>query len=325
MSVTDLLDEPRSTARNTLSPAQGLRDNMAAVRVSFTWFGTRKSLTPEQRAQAAQPFEAEGGYLSAGKKLLDTSHSAFKAVTTIRGKIASVWKMMSLPFPEPGVRLIRRDKIDEFVGLLEEYRSELADAVANLDRHYGELKAAAVERLGRLFNPGDYPETLVGLFDVSWDFPSVEPPDYLRELNPALYEAERARVAARFDEAVRLAEAAFVEEFGKLVGHLSERISGAGDDGKPKVFRDSAVNNLSDFFERFKSLNVRSNDQLDALVAQAQQAVRGVGAQDLRDSGDLRQRVATELTRVQSALDGMLVDRPRRRIIRPTMTQEGAQ
>ena len=80
---------------------------------------------------------------------------------------------MSLPFPEPGVRLIRRDKIDEFVGLMEEYQAELAEAVANLDRHYGELKSAAAERLGRLFNPGDYPETLVGLFDVSWDFPSA--------------------------------------------------------------------------------------------------------------------------------------------------------
>src|SRR3954463_8029294 len=228
-----LLDEPQSTARNTPSPAQGLRANMAAVRVSFTWLGSRKSLTPEQRAQAAQPFEAEGQYLSAGKKLLDTGHSAFKAVTAIRGKIASAWKGMSLPFPEPGVRLIRRDKIDEFVGFMTDYKAELADAVANLDLHYGELKAAATERLGRLFNPGDYPETLVGLFAVSWDFPSVEPPDYLRELNPSLYEAERARVAARFDEAVRLAEAAFVEEFSKLVGHLTERISGVGEDGKP--------------------------------------------------------------------------------------------
>src|SRR5947209_8407416 len=134
--TTDLLDGP-STARNTLLPAQGLRDNMTAVRVSFTWLGTRKSLTPEQRAEAAQPFDAEGQYLSAGKKLLDTSHSAFKAVTAIRGKIASMWKSMSLPFPEPGVRLVRRDQVEEFVSLMGEYKGELADAVVNLDHHYG--------------------------------------------------------------------------------------------------------------------------------------------------------------------------------------------
>src|SRR5215213_3258514 len=104
--TTDLLDEPRSTARNTPSPAQGLRANMAAVRVSFTWLGTRKSLTPDQRAEAAQPFEAEGGYLSAGKKLLDTSHSAFKAVTTVRGRMIAFWRGITLPYPDSAVRLI---------------------------------------------------------------------------------------------------------------------------------------------------------------------------------------------------------------------------
>ncbi len=45
---------------------------MAAVRVAFCWFGVRKTLTPEQKAQAADTFGAEGQYLSAGKKLLDT-------------------------------------------------------------------------------------------------------------------------------------------------------------------------------------------------------------------------------------------------------------
>ena len=77
-----------------------------------------------------------------------------------------------------------------------------------------------------------------------------------------------------------------------------------------------AVENLDEFFERFRSLNVRSNQQLDALVAQAQRVVRNVGAQDLRDSESLRGQVATQLSRVQASLDAMLVDRPRRRILR---------
>ena len=82
------------------------------------------------------------------------------------------------------------------------------------------------------------------------------------------------------------------------------------------MFRDSAVDNLWDFFERFRSLNVRSNQQLDELVSRAQQAVRNVAAQDLRDSEATRSQVATQLSRVQASLDAMLVDRPRRRILR---------
>jgi len=76
--------------------------------------------------------------------------------------------------------------------------------VRDLDRHFDALKDAARERLGRLFSPHDYPVTLIGLFDVAWDFLSVQAPDYLRELNPALYRAECQRVQARFEEAVRL-------------------------------------------------------------------------------------------------------------------------
>jgi hypothetical protein len=201
---------------------------------------------------------------------------------------------------------------------MADFKTELADAVANLDRHFDELKRAAARRLGSLFNASDYPETLIGLFGVSYDFPSIEPPAYLVQLAPDLYAREQERVRARFEEAVRLAEQAFLEQFAAVVNHLSERISGTNEDGTPKVFRDSVVSNLDDFFGRFRSLNVRSNQQLDDLVAQAQRAVRGVGAQDLRDSEGLRSQVATQLTRVQASLDAMLVDRPRRRILRNT-------
>ena len=206
---------------------------------------------------------------------------------------------------------------------MTDFKVELDDAVAHLDRHYGELKQAARDRLGSLYNPADYPETLVGLFGVEWTFPSVEPPDYLVQLAPGLYEAERARVSARFEEAVELAEQAFLDEFARLITHLSGRISGVDEEGQPRVFRDSAVGNLGEFFERFRSLNVRSNDQLDALVAQAQRAVRGVSARDLRDGEGLRREVAGQLAGVQSALDAMLVERPRRRILRPSAGSGG--
>ena len=165
---------------------------------------------------------------------------------------------MTLPYPESGIRLIRQTDIAGFDLQMATLRAELAEAVEQLDRHYAELKSAARERLGSLFNAGDYPQRLHRLFAVEWDFPSVEPPNYLRDLSPELYEQEQARVAARFDEAVRLAEEAFTTELARLVSHLSERLTGT-DDGKPKIFRDSAVTNLAEFFERFRTLSVRSS------------------------------------------------------------------
>lgn len=298
-----------------ISPAQRLRISTAAVRVSFTWLGVRKTLTPEQKSQAAESFGAEGEFLSAGKKLLDTKHAAYKEVTAVRGRVIHYWKSLTLPYPEPGIRLIRQEQIDTLNQQMTTYRAELQDAVTRLDEHYEELKAAARRRLGDLFNPADYPPSLRGLFDLAWEFPNVQPPDYLMQLNPSIYEQEKSRIAARFEEAVRLAEQAFVSEFAGLVSHLCERLS-ASPDNEKKIFRDTAITNLVEFFDRFRQLNIHSSDQLDDLVNQAQNMVRGVEPQTLRANETLRQHVATQLSSVQAVLDGMLVDRPRRNLIR---------
>ena len=138
---------------------------------------------------------------------------------------------------------------------------------------------------------------------------------YLRQLSPEVYRQECQRVAARFDEAIQLAEQAFIDELRQLVSHLHERLTGQVD-GKPKIFRDSAVENLSEFFERFRRLNVRSNAELEELVAQCDQVVQGVEPQSLRDNQGLRQAIARELSEVQTSLDGLLVSRPRRNILR---------
>ena len=311
--MTSVLDDPRSQA--STSASNRLRSTMAAARLSFNWLGVRKSLSSSQKDQAADSFGAEGKFLSAGKKLLDTSHPAFKAVTAVRSQAVAYWKGISLPFPEPGIRLIPQNSIDEFTERMSCFRDELDEAVLELNEHYDELRHAARERLGDLFDLSDYPTTLVGMFAIEHDFPSVEPPPYLRQLSPELYQQECQRVQSRFDEAVQLAEQAFIEELARLVDHLTERLSGSAD-GKPKVFRDSAVTNMAEFFERFRGLNVRSNEQLDELVGNAQRVVQGVEPQQLRDSQTLRQTISTQMTAVQAGLDQLLVDRPRRNIQR---------
>ena len=91
--MTALLDElPIETGTTS---AGRLRATTAALRLSFTWFGVRKTLSAEQKAQAAESFGAEGDFLSAGKKLIDTRHPRFKAVTAIRNQAVSYFKGIS--------------------------------------------------------------------------------------------------------------------------------------------------------------------------------------------------------------------------------------
>jgi hypothetical protein len=108
----------------------------------------------------------------------------------------------------------------------------------------------------------------------------------------------------------------FLAELNDLVSHLSERLSGR-DDGKPKIFRDSAVENFTEFFERFRRLHVGGEDQLEEIVRRAEAALSGVDAQQLREAPRLRERLVDNLAEVRQALDEQLVDQPRRNVMRP--------
>lgn len=305
--------------------AETLIADFRATRVSFTCWGVKRALSDDQKSQAADAFGADAGFLSAGKKIIDTKHKAYSAVSKIKSRLAREWHECTLPYPEPGLRLIREQDVVVFNDRLEAGRVELLAAVDDLQGAYLELKCKAQAKLGTLYNASDYPASVIGLFDVAWEFPNVTPPEYLRMLNPKLYEAERQRIVARFDEAVTLAEQAFVGEFEQLVSHLAERLTGTNDDGKPKAFKDSTITNLRDFFEKFSHMSIKSNDQLETLVGQAQALVSGIDPSSIRpESGEvtaaqqvLRDHIANNVGKIAEQLNGMMINKPRRRVIRP--------
>jgi hypothetical protein len=65
------------------------------------------------------------------------------------------------------------------------------------------------------------------------------------------------------------------------------------------------------------------NPELDALVDQARQVITGIEPQQLRDSVRLRAMVANDFTRIEQAVGDLLVDRPRRNILRRGQTGAG--
>lgn len=315
-----------SSSVDTQTASTRLRENFSACRLKFKWLGTSKTLSADQKSQAAEAFDADSGSISAGKRLIDVKHDAWKALTSIKSQATKYWKDNSLPFPETGLRLIRQDRIEDFNSTFEDFREQLESGVRMFDDQFAEIKEAARSRLGSLFNASDYPSSLEDEFQIQWDFPSVDAPDYLRRLNPKVYAEQTRRIAQRFDQAVEMAESAFVEELDRLVNHLASRLAG-DDDGKPKIFRDSAVANMGEFFTRFRELNIRSNDQLDSLVQRCESLMQGIQPQSLRDNDSLRRSLSTNLSAVQSSLDQLVIDRPRRNILRPSRTadQSGGQ
>jgi hypothetical protein len=262
----------------------------------------------------AKAVDANPDNVSAAKKLLDTKHPAYRKVTAIFSRCKAYWKEITMPFPQDGIRLLKQSVLSEFQADMQRFRQQLDQATAALNESYCKMREDAKKRLGELFDASDYPESLAGSFEIRWEFPSIDPPEYLKDVNKRIWDEQRAIADARLNEAVVMAEQAFAAEFAELLNKLVERLT-PNELGEQKTFRDSVVNNLSEFMDRFRFLNVGSNAELEALIQRAKDVIGGKTADDLRRDGYVRETVKQEMTKLGESLESMLVDSPRRSII----------
>jgi hypothetical protein len=62
-------------------------------------------------------------------------------------------------------------------------------------------------------------------------------------------------------------------------------------------------------------MNIRSNAQLDTLIQRATDIVSGVDVKDLRKNNNLRQNLTQQMGEVKTALDSLITNAPRRRVL----------
>ncbi len=294
--------------------AEILENSTAAVRLTVNWIGNQRKATDAQKMTAAETFDADAKYVSLSKKLMDTKEPAYRKLVEIRGKMEFLWRIMSIPYPEPGIRLMKRSKLSNFGDRMEAYSVELEQAVDEFDRRLPGIVEMQRKRLGDLFNEKDYPASIKGLCKVQWYPVSITAPEYLRTLDPALYQQTVERAKNTLRESIMLTEQAFAAELAKMLDHAVERLSGA-EDGTPKVFRNTVITNITEFFDRFTDLNPGSSRQLIQIVADAKRIVENVDPDELRKNRNLRSTISTKLAPVSAMLDGFMDAKASRNLI----------
>jgi hypothetical protein len=324
--ATQPVTEPASQlellpAPDTKQLAKKLKQNMAACQLRKSKWQLNRKLEHAQVAQAAQNFSADARFIGASKKLIDPRNKKYRECGSILNDARAYWKSVTIPFPEDGVRLIRRDHIAKFTETMNQFRVELTHAAAELQQAYDEIREEAKAKLGDLYNESEYPADVTSLFGITWEFPPLDPPNYLLEIDPTgkLYEQQKELMEARFQESVALTEAAFTKAFHDMVTHLADRLQWGEADAttgekKPLVFRDTAVENLQAFFEQFKALNVGSNPNLDALVEQAKELVGTTTPEDIRKDVTMRQNLQVAMAQLGTKLDQLMVAKPIRQM-----------
>lgn len=273
------------------------------------WTGTR-SLTP-----AVMESIGNSEWIK-GKKLLINPELLGPIKTTIQ-KGRQLLQKFALPFPLSGLYLVPKDSIVDIDAHLDMIQAEYWSKVDAFIDFYVEAREEARNVLGELFSETDYPMNIRDKFSFDWRFVTLATPEQSSILSPEIYEREKQKFQELMEEARELSVAALREEFGGIVHHLVERLSGNAD-GKPKSFKSSMLNKFNEFLDSFGDRNIFDDARLSELVNQAKEILGnarfGSFGYSLSYNEVLRKKVSGDMDRLKVAVDAAIEELPRRKI-----------
>jgi hypothetical protein len=288
----------------------GIFDRAICLSLTVGCLGTRRKV-PATSVQV----EADRDMLHVSKAILESKE--LDAIKTLDGELRTWLGKRALPSPfRRGTYLVPIALVEEVDGKIGEYQEKRAGLVARFLAAYDASVEDAKKRLNGLFDVSDYPgaEKVRAAFYVDVRYLAFGVPEKLEGIRKDIFEREKAKAAASWKEASEEVRQALRAGLADLADHLVERLQGNGD-GKPKVFRDTLVENMTDYLDLFDPRNVTDDTQLALLVERCRNILDGLDADALRSSAAIRTKVRDGMTQVQATLDTMVIDRPARRIV----------
>lgn len=285
---------------------QRLASEMSGCRLEVTSFSSRKKFTDSQRKQMADFFDSDVKSVSGGREILNKKIPQVKAVYAIIRSARAMWQGFTVKY-EDGTRLIKAEKIEWMNAQIAGFQATLQTAKDDLWEAWDAVKEDARHRLADLYVESDYNFDPRMMIWINISYPSVQPDAKLEKLGKELWDKEMAKFALKFDEAARAAEAALQAEFALMIAGVTDRLAGGeSEDGKKRVLQQRAVDNIVEFADRFRSLSIGNNAELDALVAQAESLAVGLDTKAMKkDSGQqsaMREAFAKLRTEVEACV-----------------------
>jgi hypothetical protein len=300
---------------NTSTTTGSVFDNAIALCVTIGRLGVKRKVSSGKVAvrDATEETPTDPRALAVSKELIDCAE--YDAIQTIDNGFRVDLVKVALPSPlRRGMYLVPVGLVSRVSNAIEEYEGRRRSLVDAFVAAYSGAVRSARARLGTLWAADDYPhvDDVRAAFTVRTRWESFGVPALLERVDADLFRQERGRIQAELRDAQEEIRTALRAGLADLVSHLSERLA-PGPDGKPRIFRDSAVRNVTEWLDLFQHRNITGDAQLAELVTQARSVLRGVDAESLRRAPMIRDSVRAGLDEINERLAPLVTERPRRR------------
>jgi len=259
--------------------------------------------------------EVDQSKIKGAKTLFESEE--YDAIEHFKSSRRAEFANLGIPFPlGDSMYLIRIVNIPKAEDLAAKTQKEMATLVSKLQEVYASQITPEATGLGPLYNAGDYksPEALESLFRFRSKWMHFGVPEILREIDEELWNKERERTAAVWQEAKEQGLILLRQTTADMVKRLVEAVTPDAE-GKKKRFYATAVTNLTDFFEVFEDRNLAGDKELTETVNQLRELIAGRTVEEFKTDDNLRSFVQKKGVEIQGALETMLISSRARQIV----------
>lgn len=246
-------------------------------------------------------------YIVNNKKKINRTY--LEPISKVRNMARTFIYKKSLPFKIPGIIFIPRDMVNTVDQQMQAFQREFDAEVTTFENNYRRYVEEAREKLGKLFNPLDYPRDIRNYFSFRWDFINFIAPDHTQIISSEILQREQQKYQQTIEEFRETAITTLRTIFVEMINHIVERLS-----GERKIFKDSLIGNIREFINDFSALNITDDVELASSVEKCHRILDGVNIDVIRNNDRFRHDIANKMSEVKSQLNTMMVSRPLRKI-----------
>ena len=134
-----------------------------------------------------------------------------------------------------------------------------------------------------------------------------------KDLPEQVKKSETAKMKQQLQDAATELVFGLRESFAEYVDDLSRRMQVQPGTAGKRFTAPGAVENLLEFIERFNSLNIANDVELEAAVAKARDIVNGKDVVNMVNSAMSRDRVKQSFSEIRGTMETLIQDRPKRK------------
>lgn len=298
---------------------KALTEQAMLVRLNITgWSGKITDLEVMEdvarRAGAQGPAREVGTY---SKRLI--LKEALKGIQQTANSMRVWHTYYTMPWDDGSARLLPVSLHEAYTAKMDELIERRITETNKLVNNWDVYLEEARRRLGNLYKPQNYPTRAELVNRISQEYYFTPVPDASHFAVKAMEHETQERIKREFERQIQAKiESTVSDIYSRLretTGAIVDRLSEPTKDGKPKVFRDTLISNLTYLLDVLPALNLTNNAELNAIGDELTAALEGVKPEHLRTgskaySAEKRQQVKDAAEAVNVKLAGYFGDVP---------------